>query len=229
MADYLSFYARALATALGLPRFDVVVTLTTPPIIGLIGTILRRLKGTRHVYWSMDLHPDASLALGRMSRRNPVVACARLAERPGLPPGRHGGRARPLHGRPDRGQAGPRRPRRHDPRLEPPRRDLSRCPASGTRSASRSGWPTSSSRCTRATSAWPTAFDEFLEAARRLRDRADIVFLFVGDGPRLAEVRAAQEAEGLDEHPVPRLRPARAAARLALGGRRPPDLDAARR
>ena len=42
------------------------------------------------------------------------------------------------------------------------------------------------------------SFDEFLEAARRLRDRDDIVFLFVGDGPRLAEVRAAKEAEGLD-------------------------------
>ena len=37
-------------------------------------------------------------------------------------------------------------------------------------------------------------FDEFLEAARRLRDRPDIVFLFVGDGPRLAEVRDAQRA-----------------------------------
>ena len=74
MTDYLSFYARALAKALALPRFDAVVTLTTPPIIGLIGTILRRWKRTRHVYWSMDLHPDASLALGRMSRRNPVVA-----------------------------------------------------------------------------------------------------------------------------------------------------------
>src|SRR6185437_9497434 len=38
---------------------------------------------------------------------------------------------------------------------------------------------------------------EFLEAARRLRDRDDIVFLFVGDGPRMAEVRDAQQAEGL--------------------------------
>ena len=42
------------------------------------------------------------------------------------------------------------------------------------------------------------SFDEFLEAARRLRDRPDIVFLFVGDGPRLAEVGAAKQAEGLD-------------------------------
>ena len=56
-----------------MPRFDAVVTLTTPPIIGLIGTLLRRLKGTSHIYWSMDLHPDASLALRRMSRRNPAV------------------------------------------------------------------------------------------------------------------------------------------------------------
>ena len=67
MTDYLSFYAGALIKALWLPRFDLVVTFTTPPIIGLIGTILKRLRGSRHVYWSMDLHPDASLALGRMS------------------------------------------------------------------------------------------------------------------------------------------------------------------
>ncbi len=73
MADYLSFYARAVIKAARLPRFDAVVTLTTPPIIGLIGTLLRRFKGTPHVYWSMDLHPDASLALRRMSPRNPLV------------------------------------------------------------------------------------------------------------------------------------------------------------
>jgi glycosyltransferase involved in cell wall biosynthesis len=41
-------------------------------------------------------------------------------------------------------------------------------------------------------------FDEFLEAARRLRDRADVVFLYVGGGPRMAEVRAAKESEGLE-------------------------------
>src|SRR5262249_51197954 len=74
MADYLSFYVRALTLALSLPRFDVVTTLTTPPIIGLIGTLLRQFKGSRHVYWSMDLHPDASMALGRMAPRHPVVA-----------------------------------------------------------------------------------------------------------------------------------------------------------
>jgi colanic acid biosynthesis glycosyl transferase WcaI len=34
MADYLSFYARAVLMAAWLPRFDAAVTLTTPPLIG---------------------------------------------------------------------------------------------------------------------------------------------------------------------------------------------------
>ena len=50
------------------------------------------------------------------------------------------------------------------------------------------------------------SFDEFLEAARRLRDRDDLVFLFVGAGPRLEEVRAARDREELDQRPVARLR-----------------------
>ena len=74
MADYLSFFAGAVTRCLGLGRFDLVVTLTTPPLIGLIGTILRTFRGSQHIAWSMDLHPDASIALGRMSPRNPVVA-----------------------------------------------------------------------------------------------------------------------------------------------------------
>src|SRR5262249_273170 len=44
------------------------------------------------------------------------------------------------------------------------------------------------------------AFDEFLAAARRFRaeGRDDVVFLFGGDGPRMAEVRRAQEAGRLE-------------------------------
>ena len=41
------------------------------------------------------------------------------------------------------------------------------------------------------------SFAEVIEAARRLRDRPEVVFLFVGGGPRLGEVRAAQLADGL--------------------------------
>jgi glycosyltransferase involved in cell wall biosynthesis len=41
------------------------------------------------------------------------------------------------------------------------------------------------------------SFDEFIEAARELRDHPEIVFLFVGEGPRLAEVTAARDRENL--------------------------------
>ena len=124
MTDYLSFYSGAAVKALRLPRFDIVVTLTTPPIIGLIGTILKHLRGCRHIMWSMDLHPDASMALGRMSPRSAFRPLDVCPEPRGLPPRRSGRRARPLHGRPHRAQAGRRRENRHDPGLEPPRRDL---------------------------------------------------------------------------------------------------------
>ena len=196
MTDYLSFYARALVLALALPRFDVVATLTTPPIIGLVGTILRRLKRSRHVYWSMDLHPDASLALGRMSPRNPVVALLawlsdfvyRQADKVVVLGPYMADRILAKRARPDRVTTIPVWSRRDE--VYPMSRaghPLREAPA----------WRTSSSRCTRGTSAWCTRSTSS-SRPRRLRDRPDVAFLFVGGGPRLAEVVAAKQAEGLD-------------------------------
>jgi glycosyltransferase involved in cell wall biosynthesis len=196
MADYLSFYARALAKGLLLPRFDVVVTLTTPPIIGLVGTILRRWKGTRHVYWSMDLHPDASLALGRMSRRNPVVAALgwlsdtvyRHADKVVVLGPYMADRIAAKRVRPERIVTIPVWSRRDEiyplPRFGHPLRE-----ALGLTDkfvAMYSG-----------NLGMAHSFGEIVEAARRLRDHPEIVFLFIGDGPRMAEVRAAQQADGL--------------------------------
>jgi glycosyltransferase involved in cell wall biosynthesis len=196
MADYLSFYAGALLKALFLPRFDVVITLTTPPIIGLIGTLLKRLRGTRHVYWSMDLHPDASLALRRMSPQSllgrfvsglsgfvyrnadKVVALGpymadRIAQKQ-VPPGRIATIA--VWSRRDRIYPIPRA-------ANPFRKTLGLGDAFVVMYSGNLGLAHS--------------FDEFLEAARRLRERSDIVFLFVGDGPRLTEVQAARDRDGL--------------------------------
>ena len=179
MTDYLSFYAVAMVKALLLPRFDAVVTLTTPPMIGLVGTLLKRLKKTRHVYWSMDLHPDASLALGRMSPKSlfarsmywlsgfvyrhadqVVVLGPYMADRIAL----KGVAARADH---------------DDSGLEPARRDLpdpARCqPAAQGARARRRFVAMYSGNLGLAHS-----FDEFIEAARRLRDRPDIVFLYRG-------------------------------------------------
>lgn len=197
MIDYLSFYARAVASGLTMPRFDVVVTLSTPPIIGLIGTLLRRFKGTRHVYWSMDLHPDASLALGRMSRRNPVVAglawlsdfVYRQADTVVVLGSYMADRIAAKRVHRDRLVTVPVWSRREEiypmPRFgHPLRAELGLSDKFVAMYSGNLGLAHS--------------FEEFLAAARRLRDRSDIVFLFVGAGPRLAEVRSAKETEGLE-------------------------------
>ncbi len=197
MMDYLSFYFRAFLAAMTLPRFDVVATLTTPPIIGLIGTFLRRLKGSRHVYWSMDLHPDASIALGRMSPRNPIVAklawlsdlVYRQADKVVVLGPYMADRIASKKVRRDRIATIPVWNRRdeiypldregHELRASLGLSDKFVVMYSGNLGLAHS-------------------FGEVVEAARRLRDRDDIVFLFVGGGPRLAEVQAAKESGGLD-------------------------------
>jgi glycosyltransferase involved in cell wall biosynthesis len=196
MTDYLSFYASAVLRSLSLPRFDVVATLTTPPIIGLIGTLLRRLKRSRHVYWSMDLHPDASLALGRMSAQNPVVsaltrlsnAVYRHADKVVVLGPYMADRVAAKRVRPDRIVTIPVWSRRDEVyplarERHPLREELGLTHQFVAMYSGNLGLA--------------HTFDEFLQAAKRLRDRPEIVFLFVGDGPRLEEVRAAKEREGL--------------------------------
>ncbi len=50
-------------------RYEAVVTLTTPPLVGLLATPVRKLSRVRHVCWVMDLHPDCEFALGVMNPR----------------------------------------------------------------------------------------------------------------------------------------------------------------
>ncbi|MEQ8820889.1 MAG: glycosyltransferase family 4 protein [Sumerlaeia bacterium] len=72
LIGYLSFYVRAFTKAHFLPRADVVVTLTTPPMISLLGTWLRVLRKSRFVYWVMDIYPDIALNAGVLSRVGPT-------------------------------------------------------------------------------------------------------------------------------------------------------------
>ncbi len=70
IADYLSFYVLATWRALRLAKMDVCVALTTPPFIALIGLVLRRLRGTKVVVWSMDMYPEVAVAFDVLSERS---------------------------------------------------------------------------------------------------------------------------------------------------------------
>ena len=71
--DYLSFYVRVLAALVFGPKRDGVLFLTTPPLLGFLGAIARLIRGQRYGVWSMDLHPDAEVASG-MLRANSLPA-----------------------------------------------------------------------------------------------------------------------------------------------------------
>jgi glycosyltransferase involved in cell wall biosynthesis len=67
-ADFASFLCSCCWNLLWLPRQDLVVAMTSPPLISFIGAWFARLRGSRFCYWIMDLNPDEALAAGWLRR-----------------------------------------------------------------------------------------------------------------------------------------------------------------
>ncbi len=66
LIDFGLFYLLAVVRVFTIRRPDVVIAFTTPPLIALVGWLLQRLRGTRYVYWLMDVYPDVLVAYGVM-------------------------------------------------------------------------------------------------------------------------------------------------------------------
>lgn len=64
IVDFATFWINATLILLRLPRFDVTVCLTSPPLISSLGTMMAVLKGGAVVPWVMDLNPDEAVAAG---------------------------------------------------------------------------------------------------------------------------------------------------------------------
>jgi colanic acid biosynthesis glycosyl transferase WcaI len=62
--NYLTFLLFAALAALTSPRPDVVVTMTDPPMAGLLGVVGSRRHGTPFVLLLHDVYPDIAVALG---------------------------------------------------------------------------------------------------------------------------------------------------------------------
>ena len=60
-ASFMTFCALRLLT---LGRFDVVVALTSPPLISFLGALFVKLRGGKFCFWVMDLNPDEAIAAG---------------------------------------------------------------------------------------------------------------------------------------------------------------------
>jgi colanic acid biosynthesis glycosyl transferase WcaI len=62
--DFATFIASCSFRLLFCRRVDVVVSLTSPPLLSFIAALAVPLKAKRLVIWSMDLNPDEAIAAG---------------------------------------------------------------------------------------------------------------------------------------------------------------------
>ena len=62
--DFATFFITCALRVAVLPRFDVIVALTSPPLVAVLGVAVARMNGARFIHWVMDLNPDEAIAAG---------------------------------------------------------------------------------------------------------------------------------------------------------------------
>ncbi|HEV2916062.1 MAG TPA: glycosyltransferase family 4 protein [Pyrinomonadaceae bacterium] len=199
LSDYLSFYVGAAWMLARLPRHDVVMALTTPPLIGLVALVVGRARGMRSVALVEDVYPDIAVALGALGPRNPLTRAldylgrlilrrserivvlgdcmrerilAKLGESAA-------GRIDVIRNWADRAQFEQSRDRENPFIAEHDLKDRFVVLFSGNLGR-------------------VNEFETVLEAARILHDSREILFLFVGEGARCAEIKSFGERHGLE-------------------------------
>lgn len=70
LLSYTSFLGSALGAGLMGEKPDLVITLTTPPLLSSVGTMMKSLRGCRHWIWEMDVYPDVAVELGWIKKNS---------------------------------------------------------------------------------------------------------------------------------------------------------------
>jgi len=78
IVNQVSFFAMATLAARGVARPDVIVSMTDPPFLGLLGLHLKRRFDAPFVYYCEDLYPDVAEAVGMAPR--PLAAAFRRVQ-----------------------------------------------------------------------------------------------------------------------------------------------------
>ena len=76
--NFGSFLLLCSLRLLVLRRYDVVVALTSPPLISFLAALFVKLKGGSFCFWVMDLNPDEAIAAGWLEQSS---ATSRLLQR----------------------------------------------------------------------------------------------------------------------------------------------------
>lgn len=192
LLDAVLLHARML-TGLLCRRADVVVTLTTPPMLGVAGAARRLLRGGRFIYFAMDLHPDVEFALGVVRRDGFIGRLLECIHRWSL----RRANACVVLGDTMRRRLIDKGIAESAIHIIPVwnRRDEIVPLAIGESALRRQlGWTGRFVVLYSGNAGLAHTFDEVIAAARQLeRDAPDVLFAFVGDGARRAEIHAAAE------------------------------------
>ena len=78
LLNFGSFMLLCSLRLLVLRRFDVVVALTSPPLISFLAALFVKLKGGSFCFWVMDLNPDEAIAAGWLEQHS---ATSRVLQR----------------------------------------------------------------------------------------------------------------------------------------------------
>ena len=76
--NFGSFMLLCSLRLLFLRRFDVVVALTSPPLISFLAALFVKIKGDSFCFWVMDLNPDEAIAAGWLEQNS---ATSRILQR----------------------------------------------------------------------------------------------------------------------------------------------------
>ena len=68
--NFGSFMLLCSLRLLVLRRFDVVVALTSPPLISFLAALFVKVKGGKFCFWVMDLNPDEAIAAGWLEQNS---------------------------------------------------------------------------------------------------------------------------------------------------------------
>ena len=69
--EYYRIYRRMASAAKKLPRHDIVISLTDPPMIAYAAHKIAKKMNAKHIHWVMDLYPDLFPVLGKTTTRSP--------------------------------------------------------------------------------------------------------------------------------------------------------------
>lgn len=74
LGSYASFFGGALGRVLFCERPDVVIALSTPPLLAALGALAQGLRRARFVYWVQDVYPELAIAFGVLREGSAAAA-----------------------------------------------------------------------------------------------------------------------------------------------------------